>query len=336
MTFPGVLGHETVIDQLARAAARAAPHHAYIFHGPDGIGRRQVALGFAKALNCECPPAPGEACGSCGSCRRVAEGTDPDVWTIAPHPPTGKESPLAIRIDDIRNLQGRLAYRANEGRTRVVVLDDCELMNNQAANCMLKSLEEPPPRTVLVLITRRLGQLLATIRSRCLQIGFRRLSPAVIGDYLVQNLGVEPDQAASLASSAGGSLGRALGLSVEEVGQETELLGRFGAALGGSLSERLALAEEFDKLETEARRAQGSFMRRFVVTAGEVLRDATALSSGVEPHRPDCAALAQELASRYDAETLMQLFDALQKARDRLDRNMNTRLVMEALLLQNE
>jgi len=333
VTFPGVRGHEQVISRLARAAANDSPHHAYIFHGPDGVGRRQVALGFARALNCEHPPSTGSFCGDCGPCRRVAEGTDADAWTIAPHPPSGRESPLAIRVDDIRELQGRLAYRANEGRTRVVVLDDCELMNTQAANCLLKTLEEPPPRTVLVLITQRPGQLLPTVRSRCLQIGFQRLSAEVVREHLAEDLGVESDLAALLAASCGGSIGRAICLSAEEAGQEVELLGRFCAALRGGVSERLELAAEFDRLETEARRSQGSFMRRFVVAAGEVLRDAAAQATGAGARRSDCSELAQALASSYDADALLHLFDELQRVRDRLDRNMNTRLVMEALLL---
>ncbi len=338
MTFPGIFGHDRITARLSQAAARGTPHHAYLFHGPDGVGRRQVALGFAMALNCEAPTTPGVPCGACASCRRIGEGTDGDVWTVAPlPPPKNPRGKLAIRVDVVRELQSRLAFRVDEGRTRLVVVDDSELMGVEASNCLLKSLEEPPPRTVLILITRRLGQVLPTIRSRCLQIGFQRLDRDTLQRLLVERTDLEPADAERVATVAGGSLGRALTLTPDEVEAETELLRRTFAALQGPAVGRIELAAELDRLEVEARRAQGSFMRSFVISLGDVLRDAAALASGadVPARRPDCKNLAGELAGRLDADALLRLFDDLQQARGRLDRNIATRLVFEALLLEN-
>ena len=339
MSFTHVLGHERVIERLTSAAMRKAPHHAYIFHGPDGVGRRPVAIGFAAALNCERLGPDGRPCGECGSCTRIQSGTDADVWTVVPTPPDGRKSgTLAIRIQHVRELQGRLAYRAQDGLFRVVVIDDCELMTTEAANSLLKSLEEPPARTVLILLTRRLGQMLPTIRSRCLQIGFRRLDAAVVQRYLVEHADVDPDEAPQLAAASGGSIGRALGTTLEEAEAEIVVLRRFFAAFEGSASQRLDMAAEMHVLDTEARKTQTPFLRRFVVAAGEVLRDASARAAGEggRPRRPDCADLAKDLASRYDADALLRLFASLQTARDRLDRNLATRLVMEALLLETD
>jgi DNA polymerase III subunit delta' len=337
VSFTHVLGHDRVVARLAGAAAREAPHHAYIFHGPDGVGRRQVAVGFAAALNCERVDASGGACGQCGSCTRIQSGTDADVWIVEPTPPEGRKSgSLAIRINHVRELQGRLAYRVSDGLFRVVVIDDCELMTHEAANCLLKSLEEPPARTVLILVTRRLGQMLPTIRSRCLQIGFRRLDSDLVERYLVEHTDAGPDEARQLAAAAAGSIGRALDLTVDDAVAEIEMLRRFFTSLSGGPGQRLEMAADIHVLDTEARKTQTPFLRRFVVAAGEVLRDATSVAAGEgsKPRRPDCADLAKGLASRYDADALLRMFDALQTARDRLDRNIATRLVMEALLLE--
>ena len=337
MTFPGVRGHERIVERLAKTVARQAPHHAYIFHGPSGVGRRRVAIGFAMALNCEQPTGPGQPCGECGSCRRIAADTDAEVWTVSPTA-AGKAGAAgtgarAIRVDDVREIQGRLAFKTQAGRFRLLVIDDCELMTVQAANCLLKSLEEPPDRTVLVLITQRLGQMLPTIRSRCLQVGFYRLPDELIREILLDQAVVEPGQAEQLAAAARGSIGRALEMSAEEAGAEADLVGRFLLTLAEPTAARLELAAEINKLDTEARRAGTPFMRRFLVTAGEVVRDAA--NPGGNPRRADCAEVVKALASEYDADAMLRLFAALQTARDRLDRNMNTRLILEALLLED-
>ncbi len=337
MSFAGVVGHGRVVQRLARAVRREAPHHAYLFHGPQGVGRRRVALGLGMALNCEDAAVRGEggACGACASCRRIAAGIDQDVWNLAPEPAKeGGSGPRAIRIDAVRELQGRLAYRANEGRWRVVILDDVEKMTVQACNALLKTLEEPPDHTVVVLITGRPGQMLSTIRSRCLQIGFGRLELAEVEAHLVGAEGLEPGEARLRAAASGGSIGAALALSPEDVERDRELLARLFAASRGTDAERLELATEIEHLEREAG-GEHSPIRRLLLGMGEVLRDAVARDAGAGgARRPDCSAVAKALISGYDAEALLAGQQAVARARDRLDRNMRPRLVLESLLLE--
>ncbi len=335
MTFPGILGHAKVIARLVQAAARRMPHHAYIFHGYEGVGRRQVALAFATSLNCESPSQERAYCGECGSCVRILGGTDPDVWTVEPNALRGG-GPLALRVDAVRELQSRLAYRLPEGRFRVVILDDTELMTVNASNSLLKTLEEPPDHTVIVLITRRPGQLLPTVRSRCLQVGFGRLPREVVVRYLTEREGMPEAEAGWRADASGGAIGNALSLSQEAVEAERELLQRLFAAQRADTTERLKLAAEIARAQAEARRASGDLLRGFLSTADEVLRDALALSTGaaVAPRRPDCALLARELHTGYDAGALLRRLDALEQARDRLERNVNPQLVLEAMLLE--
>ena len=132
MTFDDIYGHEAIIDRLARTAARRTPHHAYIFHGTSGVGRKRVALGFAAALNCEGSEGsrpPGRPCGDCPSCRRIRDGVDTDVLIVVPTAKTksqegsdeGVRGPRRIRVDDVREVQGRLAYRARPDRFRMIV-----------------------------------------------------------------------------------------------------------------------------------------------------------------------------------------------------------------------
>jgi len=344
VTFPGILGHGPVIARLAHAATRRQPHHAYIFHGPEGVGRRRVALAMARTLNCETagqptlgleagPPAA--FCGACPSCTRIAGATDPDVWTVAPTALRGG-GPRSLRVDVVRETQGRLAYRLPDGRFRVVVFDDTELMTVNAANSLLKTLEEPPERTVLILITRRLGQLLPTVRSRCLQVGFGRLGVDEVVDYLVDRANMDRGEAEQRAAAAGGAIGRALSLSLEEVAAERELLERLFAAQAARTPAKMELAAEIARAHAEARKADHDLLRGFLTTADEVIRDALTLAEApdVPLRRPDCLSLAQELSNGYDAAILLRRLDSLEQARDRLERNVNPQLVLEAMLLE--
>ncbi len=341
---PEIRGHEAVMARLARIAARRQPHHAYVFHGEPGVGRRLVALWLAMALNCEAQ-VDGAPCGACPSCRRIASETDGDVRLIRPTTAAGKgrdevgaSMALAHRIDTVRDVQGHLAYRATPGRFRVVIFDDAERMNDNAANALLKTLEEPPEATVIVLITRRLGQMLPTVRSRCIQIGFSRLATDEVARFLVECRGADPGEAAVLAAASGGSIGRAVTLSIERIEEERALLRRFLDAAGAGTTAQLELAEEMEAADRTARRAGDRLFEEFLNQLAEVLRDAVAAGAGAATpaRRPDCADLAAELSARYDPQTLLRGFDAVQRARDRLERYLSPRLVAEALLLEIE
>jgi DNA polymerase-3 subunit delta' len=344
VTFPGILGHGPVIARLAQAAVGRRPHHAYIFHGPEGVGRRRVALALARALNCDVASQPtlgldtGNApafCGACPSCKRIDAATDPDVWTVSPSALRGG-GPRSLRVDVVRETRGRLAYRLPDERFRVVVFDDTELMTVNAANSLLKTLEEPPERTVIVLITRRLGQLLPTVRSRCLQVAFGRLDVGQVTEYLVERAGLPREEAEQRAAASGGAIGRALTLSLDEMAAERELLERLFAAQQARTPVRMELAAEIARAQAEARRANNDLLRGFLTTADEVIRDALAMASAPDLplRRPDCQSLAHELCTGYDAAILLRRLEGLEQARDRLERNVNPQLVLEAMLLE--
>ncbi|MGA8943781.1 MAG: DNA polymerase III subunit delta' [Thermoactinomyces sp.] len=170
--------HLLEIMQNAIRSGRLA--HAYIFYGPKNTGKRELALELAKSVNCE--RQEGKACGECPSCIRIEHENHPEVVFLRPE---GN----VIRISQLRQLQSRFRYSAPEGVTRVAVLEEADKMRAEAANSLLKFLEEPWSAMMIILITERLADILPTIRSRCQLVRFPELPPAVRAEqYLKKGL----------------------------------------------------------------------------------------------------------------------------------------------------
>ena len=191
--FEGVVGQERAVSRLVAAAHR--PVHAYLFHGPPGSGRRLAARGFAAALLC-----PDGGCGVCNTCRRALAGTHPDLIVV-------ERTGASLDVDDAREIATRAQRRPLEASRQVLVVPDVHLAL-QAVPALLKTVEEPPPSTVFVLLADDLSPGLATIVSRCVQVPFTAVAPRVVEEWLVGR-GVPADVAASVAAASGGSLDRA-------------------------------------------------------------------------------------------------------------------------------
>ncbi|HTJ41382.1 MAG TPA: DNA polymerase III subunit delta', partial [Kofleriaceae bacterium] len=211
--FGDVLGQDRVIARLRAAIARGRVHHAYLFTGAPGSGKRATALAFASALNCFVNP--GEGCEDCEACSRIAAGIHPDVITLE-----REGAAQIVPIESIRtNVIARVGLPPHEARTRVFLIDEASAMQPAAANSLLKTLEEPPARTMFILGTTAPEQLLPTIRSRCQRIHFAPRAADVrareAGDVAAaEKLAALADQVASFASSSGASgLGAAIALA---------------------------------------------------------------------------------------------------------------------------
>lgn len=204
MPFRDILGHRRLVDLLARSVRDQTLPPSLMLAGPDGIGKRLVAVSTAQALNCTAPtPIPFDACGACPACRRIARGVHPDVMLVAP----GENG--SIRIDQVRDIIERVAYRPFEGRRRVVIIDEADALVPAAQNALLKTLEEPPSLSVFMLITSRPDVLLATVRSRCPRLRFRPLDPDDVVAALVKR-GKSDAEARAIAATAHGSMSVAL------------------------------------------------------------------------------------------------------------------------------
>lgn len=208
MAFGDVIGQEQVIRFLQNGLRTGRLAHAYAFVGPAGTGRKRMALELAKALHCE--RLSDDACGECRNCRRIDHGNHPDVLVISP-------DGQSIKIEQVRQLQRAFQYSVEKGATRVAVLDQASRLTVQAANSVLKFLEEPASNMVVVLIAENAHALLPTIRSRCQMLRFVPLPPHVIAQSLERE-GIPP------------TLARIAGHLREGLGQARELARKDGFA----------------------------------------------------------------------------------------------------------
>ncbi|HET8732639.1 MAG TPA: DNA polymerase III subunit delta', partial [Anaeromyxobacteraceae bacterium] len=234
MPFSELIAQDRALGSLRAALRRGALHHAYLFGGPDGTGKARAATLLAQAANCEgATPVQGgyrdDPGGACGPCRKIARGVHPDVLVLADEramvkagrwePRGGRAASRDIVVDQVRDLvDHRLSMRRFEGRRRFVLIDPADAMNPQAQNALLKTLEEPPVDTTLVLVAASPDALLPTIRSRCLRVPFAPLPDEVVIERLRADGWSEQD-ARLAAALAGGSLGRALALDADALAE---------------------------------------------------------------------------------------------------------------------
>jgi len=202
-----MLGHEWAVELLRGHLAHNRVRHAYLFTGPQGVGRRTLALRLAQGLNCPQPSAPGVPCRSCRTCQRIERMQHPDLTVVHAEQVGG-----VLKVDQIREMQRGLSLSPYEARYRVALLLRFEEANPNAANALLKTLEEPPPQVVLILTAESAEVLLPTIVSRCEALHLRPLPLDVVGEGLQTRWGLPPDEARLLAHLSGGRPGYALHL----------------------------------------------------------------------------------------------------------------------------
>lgn len=205
MGFSEIRGQDRALHDLHFAWQQGRIPNAYLFTGPEGCGKRTTALILARKLNCLASSTSWEPCEQCAACQKILHETHPDVWGVEP------EKQL-MRIAQIREIQRMTRFPPQEGRLRVVILDQIERMNREAANAFLKLLEEPPPNNLFVLCTASPGQLLPTILSRCQRVPFAPLRREMLASWLTERHEIAPEQSFLLAGLAEGSPGRALQL----------------------------------------------------------------------------------------------------------------------------
>ncbi|MYC76173.1 DNA polymerase III subunit delta' [Candidatus Poribacteria bacterium] len=198
-----IIGHQHIIEQLQHTVASGRIAGAYLFVGPTGVGKETVARYFAQLIFCQQEAQPPTVCGTCLACRKVDSGNHPDLQFIRP------EGSL-LKIGQIRELQRQVIYEPLEASRKIYILTDVDRMNAEAENCLLKTLEEPPANSVLILLTSNAQVLLPTTRSRCQILQFYPMSTQELAEILVDRFSVVPKQATSLAIAAGGSIGKAL------------------------------------------------------------------------------------------------------------------------------
>lgn len=338
MPFRDCIGHRRVVAVLARSIARGSLPPSLMFAGPEGVGKRKLALSVAQAVNCTTPRLSGtsedaleiDACGTCPSCQRIARGTHPDVLVVEPGA-TG-----TIKVDQVRDIVDRAAFRPFEGRRRVVIVDDADAMVAQAQNALLKTLEEPPAASSFLLVTARPDSMLATVRSRCPQLRFRPLSIEEVAQALVR-ASFTDTEARAVAATADGSIGRALQASAGDLVESREVAVRVLMQAAQSADVRRRLEGARDLL---AKTGAGVVTEREHVSLhlramASLIRDVELLASGGDPGTLANADVHDQLGrlSAYQGERGLRAFAAVDQAMIALDRNASPKLVADWLVL---
>jgi len=238
MPFDDIVGHQRQLEYLRRSLECDRLHHAYLFVGPEGVGKKTVALALAKSLHCA--QRRFDFCDACQVCLTIRAGNHPDVRLVERL--TGKKD---ISIGQIRDLEKALAFRSFSGRRKVTLIDGADLMNFPAQNALLKTLEEPPGNALIFLIAKSMGGLLPTVLSRCVRLFFGLTPVEAVADFLMRHKGLTRERARLVASVTMGSVGEALGCDESEVlEQRRGWIERVSSLPQGGYREAMALAEE--------------------------------------------------------------------------------------------
>ncbi|HSD28256.1 MAG TPA: DNA polymerase III subunit delta' [Vicinamibacteria bacterium] len=355
MKLGDVRGHDRVRSILSRALARDRLPPALLFAGPDGVGKKLLALAVAQAALCERAPAA-EPCGACRACRKVSAALAPDrldalrqeadrhpdedVWrNFRLHPDlvlaegwwltkTGRPRPEPeIRVGQVRDLIAEITGAPFEARRRVFVVDDAHSMNDAAQNALLKSLEEPPPRSHVILVSAAPLGLLQTIRSRCQVLRFGPLTRSAVAAHLAEQRGIPEEEARKQAALAGGSLGAALTFEAESYGQMREGL--------VDLLERVGSLDPRGRMEAAEALEQTEDAALLLTTLRSLLRDLLALRAGVSSEalvHPDLAERLAPLARGPLGERAGFVAEQAEEARNALRGFANKLLTFDLLV----
>lgn len=329
MSWQRIKGHDGVVRQFAQAVQRGRLAHAYLFIGPPGVGKRLFAGELAKALLCETARAGTlEACGQCPACVQVAAGTHPDCFAVG-----RPEESLELPIEVIRELCRGFALKSARGHGKVAILDDADDLNDAAANCFLKTLEEPPPRSLLILIGTSAERQLPTIVSRCQVVRFAPLPGAIVSELLRAQGVTDAKLIDRLVRLCGGSPGQALALADPAL---WEFRGTLLKTLAQPKFDSVGLAKQWIQFVEEAGKESAAQRRRASLTLRlliEFLDDALHVASGGKPQTADPGDLRslEELAKRLGSERLLDWLDRSVDADTQIDRRVQLVLILEAL-----
>ncbi len=321
-----LIGHEWAVRLLKQHIADNRVRHAYLFIGPESIGKRTMARSFAQALSCERAEPPGERCGECRACRLISEGTFPDLDILAPDP--------TIQVDDVRGLHRRLALSPYEGPWRIALLENFHHASTSAANAMLKTLEEPPDQVVLLLTAVAQELLLPTVVSRCEVIRLRSVASSTIL-YALEDREVEAERSQMLATLSEGRPGRAIRWESDPglLERRSEALDQLREAMNADISGRFALAERIvgrGKLVVQRRRVRSALETWLSIWRDLLYRG---YQAEVASRNPDQLTSFESLAQPVAPTDRYGVVKAISRTLAAVDSNANLRLAMDALML---
>lgn len=334
MPFSTLIGNDRIKTLLQRAVTDGRIGQSLLMAGPRGVGKHQFAVALAQALNCE-QLTNGDACGDCVPCRKIARNEHADVRTIlreSQDPSFKKESKSQfIKIEQTRALSEQAQFRPYEGRRRIFIIDDAEWLRHEAANSLLKTLEEPPATSLVILITAKPFSLLDTIRSRCLMLSFAPLNAAEIEQHL-RTIKKSPDEAQLRARLARGSIGRAIEIDLVRYREMRNMLMDLIEALAFSRSSSSLLdAAEYLGRKLEKNEFEDHLDALMVLLADLFhvkLRETKASLTN-----EDIAERIERAAEALTVEQITDFTDRIEQLLRAMPRNVNRQLAMDAMLI---
>ena len=315
-------GHDWAVEHLRKSMANGRVRHAYLFLGTESVGKETLARGFAMALNCTHPDV--HPCGECSSCHRIQSGNHPDVLYSQSDPNTG-----VLKIEEIRQMTGRIALKPFEGRYRIAIFPNFDHAQPRAQDALLKTLEEPPPHAILILLATSAENILPTITSRSQMIHLRPVPVQTIYRVLMEKHGADEQTAALIAHISGGRIGWALNAlhNPDVLAAREEQLDGLEQVLQSNRAGRFSIAEALSKDK------QSLFpLLELWLT---FWRDLVLLCEGssLEPSNVDRADTLDQLSRYVAADEALKALNATQMALKTLQTNANTRLTLEIMFL---
>lgn len=319
--FKGILGHEQIKEHLTNAIKLDKISHAYIFNGPEGSGKMMLAEAFAMALQCE----TGEGCGECRSCKQAIAHNQPDIIYIK------HEKPNTISVDDIRSqLNSDIEIKPYSSKYKIYIVDEAEKMNQQAQNALLKTIEEPPEYAVIMLLTSNSNSFLPTILSRCIKLDLKSVKGELIRKFLMEQYKIPDYKADVCVAFAQGNVGKAIQLAASE-------------DFGELKDTTIQLMKRLDEIEIYEMNAAVKQISEFKLKVQDYFdlmmiwfRDVLYMKATNDANGiifKDEVYDIKKQASKHSYQGIEEILNALEKAKVRLNANVNFDLVIELLLL---